>query len=49
MKTYKIIRHVDDLEEVILESKDYEYADAYYRWLVDNAPDFTYAWYDLVW
>ena len=47
--TYKLIRHVEDSEEVILESEDYEYVDAYYRWYEDHAPDFTYAWYEFVW
>ena len=45
--TYKLIRHIDDYEKVIMESENYEYVDAYYRWYADNAPDSTYAWYEL--
>lgn len=44
---YQIVRHVEESEEVIFESANYEEAEYQYEVACHFANDFTYAWYEL--
>jgi hypothetical protein len=44
---YQVVRHIEDFEEVIFESANYEEAEYQYEFACHFANDFTYAWYEL--
>lgn len=47
-KTYAVVRHCDEREEIIFSSGNYYDAEAEYEAICQLCNDWTYAWYELV-